>query len=134
MKKYDRRTIAWPHFGIANVQNSGIDLLQRAERLVPSRFDRRHSCRFSLARLCGGRTDHAELGGRNRHYYGGKKAATIMVDYFGHFSAPSEFGLSHRKALDLPRCARRRIRWSTLSTPSAVVPADGKFRLIKKVS
>ena len=44
MQKYDRRTIAWARFGVPNVQNAGIDLLQWAERLVRPRFDRRHSC------------------------------------------------------------------------------------------
>jgi hypothetical protein len=41
--------------------------------------------------LCGRRTDHAELGGRNRHYRGGKKAATIVVGLFDHFLPPIKF-------------------------------------------
>jgi hypothetical protein len=44
-----------------------------------------------LARLCGRRTDHAELGRRNRHYRGGKKAATIVVGFFDHFLPPTKF-------------------------------------------
>ena len=70
MQENRHRSITRARFGIANVQNPGIDLLQRAERLVRSRFDRRHSCRFDIARLCRRRTDYAELAGRNRHYRG----------------------------------------------------------------
>jgi hypothetical protein len=33
--------------------------------------------------------DYAELAGRDRHYRGGQKAATIVVDLFDHFS-PSD--------------------------------------------
>ena len=86
VQKYHRRTIARTRFSISNVQNPGIDLLQWAERLVCSRFNRRHSCRlwscwFVLPRnrLC--RTARQQWSSPRC-----KKAAAIMVDLFDHFS------------------------------------------------
>ena len=77
MQKNDRRTIGGTGFGVADVQDAGIDLLQRAERRVRSRLDRRDlSPPVVLPR-----TDHPELSGGDGHRGGAKEAASILVDF-----------------------------------------------------
>ena len=51
MQKNDRRTIGGAGFGIADTQNAGIDLLQRAEGRVRSRLDRGQIRRSCVCRL-----------------------------------------------------------------------------------
>jgi hypothetical protein len=41
-----------------------------------------------LAGLCASETDHAERGGSNGRGRGVQKSAAMMVDVFGHLSAP----------------------------------------------
>src|SRR5215470_12431241 len=77
-------------FGVADVQETGIDLLQRAQRRVRSRFDGGQPFGSSIGRLCCRRTDDPELRGRNRHASGAKKATAMPGDVFrgldrGHY-------------------------------------------------
>ena len=49
MQKNDRRAIGGTGFGVGDIQDAGIDLLQRTERRVRSRLD----CRHLALRLAG---------------------------------------------------------------------------------
>ena len=40
MQKNDGRTIGGAGFGVADIQDAGVDLLQRAERRIRARLDR----------------------------------------------------------------------------------------------
>jgi len=82
MVKNDGGTIGGTRFCIANIQQAGIDLLQRAERRIRSRLDRRHGCSSCVARQRVRGTDHAELRGGQRHGRGTQKSAPRLVERF----------------------------------------------------
>jgi hypothetical protein len=80
VQQNDCGTIGGAGFGISDIQDAGIDLLQRAERRVRPRLDRsriRGPCR---AGLCVRQTAQHELSGGDAHRRGAKKAASILVD------------------------------------------------------
>ena len=52
VQKNDRRAIGRAGFGVADIQDAGIDLLERAERRVRSRLDRGQPRSFGPAGLC----------------------------------------------------------------------------------
>ena len=89
VQKNDRGTIGGTGFGVSDIEEAGVDLLQRAKRRVRSRLDRAQLRRFCSR--CRG-TDHAELGGSKGHRRSAKKAAAMLVDLFGRF------GLIHGEA------------------------------------
>ena len=70
VQKNDRRAVGGAGFGVADVQDAGIDLLQRAERGVRPRLDRGQ---LRLGGLRVRRADHAELGGRGGHGRGAEE-------------------------------------------------------------
>jgi hypothetical protein len=78
VQKNDRRAIGGASFGVSDIEDAGIDLLQRAEGRICSRLDRRDFC---LDPLCRSRTDHPELRGGDGHRGGAKEAASILVDF-----------------------------------------------------
>jgi hypothetical protein len=75
------------------------------------RLNRGRICRVYLAGLCVRRAAHDELGGSNGHDRSAQKAATLMVDFFGHSSLSTW--------INLLSCQRRRHKrcWQS-STPS----------------
>src|SRR6266478_7917764 len=78
-----RRTLSTSH-----IQEAGIDLLDGAERGVRPRLGRGHFGLSCLAGLCASGADHAERGGSNGRSRGAQESAAMMVDVFGHLSAP----------------------------------------------
>jgi hypothetical protein len=46
VQKNDQRPIGETSFGVSDIQNPSIDLLELAERRVRSRFDRGQICRY----------------------------------------------------------------------------------------
>jgi hypothetical protein len=67
VQKNDWRTVDRPRFGVADIQESGVDLFQRGERHI---------------RPQSGAT---ELGGGKSHGRSTQKAAAAMVDGFTHY-------------------------------------------------
>jgi hypothetical protein len=80
VKKDDRRTGGGAGFGVASIQNAGIDLLQGAKRRIRPGPDGGQVRRRHLAGLGVRRPDHAEPGSGNRHRRRAQKPAAIRVD------------------------------------------------------
>ena len=70
--------------GISDIQDAGIDLLQRRKRGVRARLDHGNARRFCLPGLGFGGSDAPELHGSYRDHCSAQKAPTILVDVFGH--------------------------------------------------
>src|SRR5262249_45935770 len=72
----DGRPVGGTSFGIADVEDAGLDLLERTERAGCRLRDgrRRRACR------AGGRRDHAELGGGERHCRGAANTAATGIE------------------------------------------------------
>jgi hypothetical protein len=83
VQKYDRRTVRRAGLGVADVEQAGVDPLQRRERRVRSRLDRGQRRRICLTGLRGRRAAHSKLCGGDRHDRGAKEAAATMVDFVG---------------------------------------------------
>ncbi|UBF29754.1 hypothetical protein K9N68_03755 [Kovacikia minuta CCNUW1] len=81
----DRTTIRRTGFGVPDTQDTGINLLQGAERRVCPRLRPIPNGWFYLARLGVGRTESVELCHRNGDRRSAQKAATLMVEFFKHF-------------------------------------------------
>jgi hypothetical protein len=64
-------------FGVTDIQDTRIDLLQRSQRRIRSWLDRRDLC----LPLCSRGTDHPELSSCDGHRGGAKEAASILVDF-----------------------------------------------------
>src|SRR5262249_40436416 len=82
VQKNDYGPVCGTGLGVSNVQDTGIDLLERSERSIRSRLDRRQlylSCRAGL-RLS--RTDYAELSGRRGHSSGTNEVTSMPVYFF----------------------------------------------------
>ena len=86
MQKDDGSAVGVTDFGISDIQNAGLDLLQCTERHVCPRLGRRPIRWCCVIRLgdCG--PGHDELGGRDSHCRCAQKAAARMVDVFTHCS------------------------------------------------
>jgi hypothetical protein len=67
VQKNHWRAIGRTCFGVCNIQDAGIDLLEWGERSIRSRPDRRQLCLSCLARLRIRRPDHAKLSGRGHN-------------------------------------------------------------------
>ena len=81
VQENDDRPIGGAGFGVADIQNARIDLLQRTERLICSWLDCRDLCLHPLR--CR-RTDHAELSGGDCHRGGAKEGAALLVNFLRH--------------------------------------------------
>jgi hypothetical protein len=72
--------IARPGFSIGSAQQTGIDLLQRAEHRVGSGFDRwQRGCSFGGLSI--GQTDVGEVGRGNSHNSGADQVSAIAIDF-----------------------------------------------------
>ena len=80
VQKDHRRAIGRAGLGVADVQDAGVDLLERPEGRVRPGLNRWQSRGSCLADLCCRRTDYAELRGRNRRGSSIKKATAMPVD------------------------------------------------------
>jgi hypothetical protein len=80
VQQNDGSAIGRAGFGIADIEDPGIDLLERSERSVRSRLDRRQARRFGL-RCCG--ADQTKLRDRGAERRDAKETTTVMVDLFG---------------------------------------------------
>jgi hypothetical protein len=79
VQQNDRRPVGGAGLGVADVEDAGVDLLQRAERGIRSRLE----CgQLWLLRLGMQRADRPELSGGNHQAHGAEEAATMMVDVF----------------------------------------------------
>jgi hypothetical protein len=74
VQKNDHRAIGRAGFGVSDIQEAGIDLLERAEG---------RSC--SCCRLAPPRRRSRELHGREGHARSPKEAAAMMINFFGRF-------------------------------------------------
>jgi len=72
-------TIGGARFRVTDIEDPGLDLLQRAERRVGPGLDR-----VELAGLRPRDADPRESGGRDAQRRGAQKAAATMVDLFGY--------------------------------------------------
>src|SRR5262249_48672291 len=73
---------------VADVQDAGIDLLQRAERPVRRRLDRGQIRRDRLSGLRLRRTRHPDLSCGDGRGHGPEKPSPILIDFVGHYSFP----------------------------------------------
>jgi hypothetical protein len=80
VQQNDGSTTGRAGFGIADIEDPGIDLLERSERSVRSTLDRRQTRRFRLRRR---RARQTELGDGGAERRGAEQAAAVMVDLFG---------------------------------------------------
>jgi hypothetical protein len=100
MQQNDGGTVGGAGLGITDIEQAGIDLLQRAERGVRARLDLGQFGRFCLADLRIRRTAQGELGGCEGHRGGAEKAAAVLVDVFGSFDRVHGWpSLAHSSAL-----------------------------------
>ena len=79
MQQNDRRTVGGASFGVADVEDAGVDLFHRGERGVRSRLDRRQLSRLAGLRRCW--TGHGEPGAGDSHGRGAQKPAAMMIDF-----------------------------------------------------
>src|SRR5262245_22728510 len=101
MQKNNWHAVSWACFGVTDIQDTRIDLLQRSERRICVWLDRRNLC---LA-LCCRRTDHPELS-RCEGYRGGtEEAAPILVHDLVHGQPPCQKQILGNDAL--LRCRSR---------------------------
>ena len=77
-------TVGGAGFGVADVQDAGVDLLQRAERRVCPRLALGQAHGLRLYGLCFRGINHAESCGGGCHDRGADKAAAGTVKLFGH--------------------------------------------------
>jgi hypothetical protein len=84
VQQIDRGPVGGAGFGLTDIEQAGIDLLQRAER-GGSRLNSGQLLRICLDSLYIGRTNHAELGRGKGHGRSPEKAAALMIDVFGYF-------------------------------------------------
>src|SRR5215218_2254842 len=80
VQKNDRSTARWPEFGIADIQDAGIDLPDSPERRLGPRLDRtlRHSLCLGCLRCR--RADHPKPSGGCGDRGGAKETASMWVD------------------------------------------------------
>ena len=88
MQQNDRGTVGGTGFGVADVEEAGIDLFQRRERCVRPGLEPWEIGRPCLFGLCLRGTGQAKLGGRDGHGSSAKKASAILVDLFRHCESP----------------------------------------------
>ena len=81
MQKNDGRPIGGAGFGVTDIQDAGIDLLQRSERRVRSRLDRRQLCRCCGACLCACGARCSKLRGRDDDCCSADEPASTMFDF-----------------------------------------------------
>ena len=86
MQQDDGRTIAGAGFGVADIQDTGVDLLQRAERRVRPRLDPRDIHRLGGGGLCVRAAAQGELSRRQGHSSSTTEAAAIAVDVLRHIA------------------------------------------------
>src|SRR5712691_8739418 len=87
VQKNYRRTVGGTLVGVSDVEESGVDLFDRAERRVGRTPGRRRDCRvfFVGSSFCSGEV--AEARGGDGHRRGAEKPAAIIVGLFRHPSA-----------------------------------------------
>ena len=85
MQKNDRRAIGGAGFGVSDIQDAGIDLLQRAERCVRPWLDGGQPSGACLTWLCGCGTDDAKLSGCRGQRSSANKVTAMPVYVFSGF-------------------------------------------------
>ena len=80
VQKDDGAAVRRTGLGVSDIQDAGIDLLERCERRMRPRFGHAQCHRFGLAGLRSRGIAHGEPGRGNGHGRGAKKAAAIIVD------------------------------------------------------
>ena len=123
MQKNDRGTVGGAGLGVSDIQQAGVDLLERAEDALVPRLTLDRSCRLCLARLCTRGTDHAEPGSGHRHGRRSKEAAAIKVRVRqASVSLPFRF-FRHRSAAGASTADR-----FANPQPPPLLPASGATR------
>ena len=84
MQQQDHGAIGRPGFCVADIQEAGIDLLQRGEGRVRPGLDW-----LDLGGLGLRGADQAQLGGGDGHGGDAEQPATLVIDLFGHSAALS---------------------------------------------
>jgi hypothetical protein len=84
VQKNDRGTIGGACFRVTDVEDAGVDLLQRRERGVRSRLDRRQRRRSCPADLRVRRRHKAELSGDDGAGCSTDQAAPLVVEVVRH--------------------------------------------------
>jgi hypothetical protein len=81
VEEKNRRSIRGAGLDISNIEDTGIDLLQRGKRRIGSGSNCCQPRRFGLAglRLC--RADHTKLGRGGGHGCGPEEPASIFIDF-----------------------------------------------------